>query len=623
MSKVLNSSHDSARAEDLRWGWRSFRPRCLQWLNSSPGLLIVLILCNIFYGVTVNGFNFAAIPSLEKQFHFNSKQTGALSSVSDVSNMVLTVIVSFYGSFGNKPRWIGFSMILIGFSLVTFSFPHFLIGRYDPPEAVASLQFCPKYNTTSKCHNMEKISFTWSYYIVFLLAQVMAGAGGAPMFSLCIAYLDENVKPKYTSLFIALYYVSGFLGPSVGFVIAGQLLSLYVDIEQPDGFKLTPMDPRWIGNWWIGSLVGAFVIFPMSLVIIGFPRQLPHVRAQREKAIMNKEIPARDQDIRGKVKDIIPATKRLLSNPVYVFQSLGVWAQVVLGSGVGPFLYKLIRIHYGATQALAGLGVGMIVGISSACGTLIGSCFGSKVELKRSCKVAAKYCFFLQLFGMWMTFMFLVPGCDDIKVPDVRMTSSCKCDGVKYVPVCHDNITFYSACHAGCPHQKTTSMTYSNCTLGNYSGSNEVFQMNLGVCDRNCKNVYTFFVGFTLLLTLSYLNDIPGKVVTIRSVSENQRSYALGLQLVLWRAVGSLPAPVVFGSFIDKSCLLWRESCGTRGDCLAYKTGNVVHVIITSSLILQGVPGFTLGALVAMELKAEETEIDRKTCIYLMQMKWK
>lgn len=96
---------------------------------------------------------------------------------------------------------------------------------------------------------------------------------------------------------------------------------------QPDGFKLTPMDPRWIGNWWIGSLVGAFVIFPMSLVIIGFPRQLPHVRAQREKAIMNNEIPARDQDIRGKVKDIIPATKRLLSNPVYVFQSLGVWAQ--------------------------------------------------------------------------------------------------------------------------------------------------------------------------------------------------------------------------------------------------------------------------------------------------------
>ena len=46
--------------------------------------------------------------------------------------------------------------------------------------------------------------------------------------------------------------------------------------------------------------------------------------------------------------------------------------RVVLGSGVGPFLYKLIIIHYGATRALAGIGVGMIVGISSSCGVLIG-----------------------------------------------------------------------------------------------------------------------------------------------------------------------------------------------------------------------------------------------------------
>ena len=39
---------------------------------------------------------------------------------------------------------------------------------------------------------------------------------------------------------------------------------------------------------------------------------------------------------------------------------------------MGPFLYKLIIIHYGATRALAGVGVGMIVGISSTCGVLIG-----------------------------------------------------------------------------------------------------------------------------------------------------------------------------------------------------------------------------------------------------------
>jgi hypothetical protein len=48
----------------------------------------------------------------------------------------------------------------------------------------------------------------------------------------------------------------------------------------------------------------------------------------------------------------------------------------------------------------------------------LGSLFGSKAELKNSCKVAAKYCFYLQLVGMWMTFMFLVPGCNDINIPE-------------------------------------------------------------------------------------------------------------------------------------------------------------------------------------------------------------
>ena len=56
----------------------------------------------------------------------------------------------------------------------------------------------------------------------------------------------------------------------------------------------------------------------------------------------------------------------------------------------------------------------------------------------------------------------------------------------------------------------------------------------------------------------------------------------------MWRALGSLPAPVIFGSFIDRSCILWRESCGEKGDCLAYKSGNVVFVIISASLVLQG-----------------------------------
>lgn len=74
-------------------------------------------------------------------------------------------------------------------------------------------------------------------------------------------------------------------------------------------------------------MVGAVVIFILAFVIMGFPRQLPRAKIQREEAIRNKEIPAHDEKISGSLKDIIPATKSLVCNPVYVFQTLGVWAQ--------------------------------------------------------------------------------------------------------------------------------------------------------------------------------------------------------------------------------------------------------------------------------------------------------
>ena len=41
---------EESKPDDLKWGWRSFKPRCLQWLNSSIGLLFVLVSCSIVYG---------------------------------------------------------------------------------------------------------------------------------------------------------------------------------------------------------------------------------------------------------------------------------------------------------------------------------------------------------------------------------------------------------------------------------------------------------------------------------------------------------------------------------------------------------------------------------------------
>ena len=84
----------------------------------------------------MNGFNIAAITTLERRFHFNSQQTGLIASINEVSSLIVTLIVSFFGSYGNKPRWIGLSIGLVGLSLIMFALPHFLVEKYDPPQGI-------------------------------------------------------------------------------------------------------------------------------------------------------------------------------------------------------------------------------------------------------------------------------------------------------------------------------------------------------------------------------------------------------------------------------------------------------------------------------------------------------
>jgi organic anion transporter 4A len=59
---------------------------------------------------------------------------------------------------------------------------------------------------------------------------------------------------------------------------------------------------------------------------------------------------------------------------------------------------------------------------------------------------------------------------------------------------------------------------------------------------------------------------------TLRCVAKSQKSFALGIQWLMVRLIGTIPAPIIFGSLIDSSCILWQNSynTGDRGSCLVY-----------------------------------------------------
>lgn len=79
-------------------------------------------------------------------------------------------------------------------------------------------------------------------------------------------------------------------------------------------------------------------------------------------------------------------------------------------------------------------------------------------------------------------------------------------------------------------------------------------------------------------------NIIISAVFNPRSVPDNIRSYAFGLQFAFQRTLGFIPGPIIFGWLFDTRCLVWAESCGRRGNCQFYD----VHSLSYGIMLLAG-----------------------------------
>ena len=55
-----------------------------------------------------------------------------------------------------------------------------------------------------------------------------------------------------------------------------------------------------------------------------------------------------------------------------------------------------------------------------------------------------------------------------------------------------------------------------------------------------------------------------------RAVADEQRSFALGVQSVLFRVFGSIPGPLLFGVIIDSGCVYSQMECGRVANCWVY-----------------------------------------------------
>ena len=87
------------------------------------------------------------------------------------------------------------------------------------------------------------------------------------------------------------------------------------------------------------------------------------------------------------------------------------------------------------------------------------------------------------------------------------------------------------------------------------------------------------------IILLSFSTDVPGLAATLRCVPDEQRSFAVSLQWIVARCLGTIPGPILFGRVIDETCIFWKESCDDeQGACYYYDNEEMSNYFLALSL---------------------------------------
>uniref|UniRef100_A0A8C6U2K4 Solute carrier organic anion transporter family member n=1 Tax=Neogobius melanostomus TaxID=47308 RepID=A0A8C6U2K4_9GOBI len=597
-------------------GWGALQPRALQVFNTPRWVLFFLSMASFLQGFLINGLVNTVVTSIERRFDLSSSQTGLIVSSFDIASCVCLPFVSYFGN-RHKPRWLGWGIGIMGLGSLLFALPHFTTPPYQATVPERSDMCSSNATHFSQHKNSDGLS---GYFYVFVLAQLLHGVGSTPLYTLGFTFLDENIKPNNAPVFMGVFYTASAVGPSVGMLLGGFFLRFYSEITLET--ELTPGSPLWVGAWWIGFLLAGALSLPVAFVILGYPRKLP---GSQDTAAPREAEAQRCKD--GRLDDFHkPVTSmKTISIPSFLFLSLAVTTVNALIAVISAFFIKFYESQFSVSSSQAALILGAMV-IPLCAGSFIGSFVIKRFKLK--CRGIIWFCIVISCVGLLLTFMFFI-HCPTVSTAGVTVpyssgqrkikfclghrsflkdelvaqcNSNCSCERQRFSPVCGaDRVMYYSPCFAGCSSinlSSTGEEVFSDCSCVRANVSSAVAGKCVGSCSY--KAVFLTLYAISCLCTGLYL--IPPITATLRCVPERQKSFALGIQWILVRMLGTIPGPIVLGSLIDGACLL-KQSEG-QGSCFLYENQQLSHITLITVVVYR-VLGAVFFVLALVFLKAE------------------
>uniref|UniRef100_A0A8C7EH25 Solute carrier organic anion transporter family member n=1 Tax=Nothoprocta perdicaria TaxID=30464 RepID=A0A8C7EH25_NOTPE len=556
--------------------------------------------------IVVNGLINISISTIEKRYELNSSLTGLISASYDIAFCVLSLFISFFGERGHKPRWLAFSAFMMGLGSLVFALPHFSSGEYHYGTKLEdTCQIGGTASTNFTCSASTKSSLS-NYLYVFILAQLLLGVGGTPLYTLGTAFIDDSVPKHKSSLYIGIGYAMSLLGPAIGYVLGGAVKPNFPNCLFST--KLDHDDPRWLGAWWIAFLACFFAIWLLIIPFSCFPKHLPGKYLTimkyfgREGNVFISLV--KIKNIGKSFKDFPVALMILLKNPVLMSLIIASSSEALIATGFATFLPKFIENQFGQTSSFSATLGGLVLIPAAALGQIISGFLVSKCKM--DCKSIIKFMIGTCSVALLLNTVFLFAKCGNEPFAGVSETyngtgmlhnltapcnADCRCLRSMYYPVCgRDEVQYFSPCFAGCTAQFSdkNKKTFYNCscigTLEKENNSEDyLYEAIPGKCPVQCKFLPLFLTFFFFAVVFTFMAVTPTTVAILRYTNSNYLKCSV---MSLFFSLGTIPGPILFGVAIDNSCTLWDiNECKVKGACWVYDNERMAYLLMGISVI--------------------------------------
>ncbi|XP_029957566.1 solute carrier organic anion transporter family member 2B1 isoform X1 [Salarias fasciatus] len=543
----------------------------------------------------VSGCMKSSISTIERRYGLSSQKSGMLASFNEVGNTILIIFVSFFGSRVHRPRCIGGGALLACLASLLMAMPHLLSETYDYTGRIGSSSssnssgLClpgsahPPSSSNETCRAQQSPAQQMVYPLL-VLGQLLLGIGTVPIQPFGISYIDDHASKKNSPLYLGILLAMTSIGPAFGFVMGSFMLRYYVDFDKvsPDQIELDSKDLRWVGAWWLGFLVASCLLFLTAVPFLFFPRNMlkeDHDDAESPADSKQQQTdPLQELSIPQFLKSFPSIALRTLRSPIYLLVVLAQVNLAALLSGLATFMAKFIERQFNQTVAYSGMMIGGVLIPLVVLGTILGGALMRRLSL--SVSGASKLCSVAILLCVFTALPLLMIGCPTQKVDGVfpqsskelPCSTSCGCPLEDFNPVCgSDGVEFRSPCHAGCSavesdaSNKPTNYTSCACVSGGLGSARP------GTCGSGCSHLLRPFVALLALTGfIASFSQAPSYMMILRTVPAEDKSFAVGVQYMLFRVLAFLPGPVLYGSVIDTTCILWGRKCGKQTSCHYY-----------------------------------------------------